>query len=136
MAADFMDTCSSVRSTCTLINRISVVSLWVSVLYSSLHIDYHVLILYQYVYMKNNVYVIGKMIHKFCYSHLIMINTLYTCTVQVRVLYSVHCTVQSVLLFLGSVKFYLGGLHTVLYRVYHYFLLGSILFGGLKPPKP
>ena len=47
-----MDTCSSVRSTCTLINRISVVSLCVSVLYSSLHIDYqyHVLILYEYVY--------------------------------------------------------------------------------------
>ena len=39
---------------------------------------------------KNNVYVIGKMIHKFCYSHLIMINTLYTCTVQVRVLYTVQ----------------------------------------------
>ena len=47
--ADPMDTCSSV---CTLINRILVVSLWVSVLlvYSSLHIDYHVLILYEYVY--------------------------------------------------------------------------------------
>ena len=61
----------------------------------------------------NNVYVIGKMIHKFCYSHLIMINTLYTCTVQVRVLY------------------------TVQYRVYHYFLLGSILLGGgLSPPSP
>ena len=55
-AADPMDTCSSVRSvrsTCTLINRISVVSLWVSVLYSSLHIDYHVLILYKYVYRDN-----------------------------------------------------------------------------------
>ena len=38
----------------------------------------------------NNVYVIGKMIRKFCYSHLIMINTLYTCTVQVRVLYIVQ----------------------------------------------
>ena len=37
-------------STCTLINRISVVSLWVSVLYSSYHIDYHLLILYEYVY--------------------------------------------------------------------------------------
>ena len=37
-----------IRSTCTLINPISVLSLWVSVLYSSLHID--VLILYKYVY--------------------------------------------------------------------------------------
>ena len=55
----------------------------------------------------------GKMIHNFCYSHLIMINTLYTCTVQVRVQY------------------------TVQYKVYYYYLLGSILLGGgLKPPKP
>ena len=36
--------------TCKLINQISVVSLWVSVLFSSLYIDYHVLILYEYVY--------------------------------------------------------------------------------------
>ena len=49
----------------------------------------------------------GKMIHNFCYSHLIMINTLYTSTVQVRVQY------------------------TVQYKVYYYYLLGSILFGGL-----
>ena len=49
----------------------------------------------------------GKMIHNFCYSHLIMINTLYTCTVQVRVQYT-----------------------TVQYKVYYYYLLGSILFGG------
>ena len=88
---------------------------------------------------KNNVYVIGKMIHKFCYSHQIMINTLYTCTVKVRVLYTVqvYSTECITVLFLGSVQFYLGGggLHTVQYRVYHYFLLGSILFGGLKPPK-
>ena len=60
---------------------------------------------------------VGKMIHNFCYSHLIMINTLYTCTVQVRVQYTVQCTQ---------------------YKVYYYFLLGSILLGGggLKPTKP
>ena len=46
------------------------------------------------------------MIHNFCYSHLIMINTL----VQVRVQYTV----------------------LVQYKVYYYYyLLGSILFGGL-----
>ena len=55
---------------------------------------------------KNNVYVIGTMIHKFCYSHLIMINTLYTCTVQVRVLY------------------------TVQYRVYYYFWARFNIIGG------
>ena len=84
---------------------------------------------------KSNVYVIGKMIrvHKFCYSHLIMINTLYTCTVQVRVLYTVHYSVQYY--FWARLNFIWGGLHTVQYRVYHYFLLGSILFGGLKPPQ-
>ena len=107
---------------------------------------------------KNNVYVIGKMIHKFCYSHLIMINTLYTCIVQVRVLYTVQYRVYyyfwARLNFIGGVgglhtvqyrvyyyfwarlNFIGGGLHTVQYRVYHYFLLGSILFGGLKPPRP
>ena len=55
-----MDTCSSVRSTCALINRVSVVSLWV---YTVVCIfDYHVLILYEYVYRKNNFYVIFAMI--------------------------------------------------------------------------
>ena len=56
----------------------------------------------------------GKMIHNFCYSHLIMINTLCTCTVQYKYEYSTENTVQ--------------------YKVYHYFLIGSILFGGIKPP--
>ena len=74
-----------------------------------------VLILYKLCIGKNNVYVIGKMIHKFCYSHLIMINTLYT--MDSTSTSTVHCTIQSVLLFLGSVQFYLGG-------------------GGLSPPSP
>ena len=80
---------------------------------------------------KNNVYVIGKMIHKFFYSHLIMINTLYeyTCTVQVRVLYTVR-QYRVDYYFWARLNFIWGGLHTVQYRVYHYFLLGSILFGG------
>ena len=53
----------------------------------------------------------GKMIPNFCYSHLIMINTLCTFTVQYKYEYSTEYTVQ--------------------YKVYHYFLLVSILFGGL-----
>ena len=79
------------------------------------------------MYRKNNVYVIWKMINKFCYSQLIMINTLYTCIVQVRVLYIVQYRVYyyfwARLNIIG-----VGGLHTVQYRVYYYFLLGSILF--------
>ena len=78
----------------------------------------------------------GKMIHSLCYSHLIMINTL--CTVQVRVQYTVHCTLVQYIVyhyFWARFNFIWGGLHTVQYSVYHYFLLGSILFGGLKPPQ-
>ena len=127
LAANPMDTCSSVRSTCALINRVSVVSLWVSVLYSSLHIwllctnkvlyehvhrekqrlcdfcnDYYA----TYSYMSSLVCINrgGKMIYNFCYSHLIMINTLYTCTVQVRVQYTV------LLLLFARLNFIWGGL--------------------------
>ena len=50
----------AVPSTCTLINRVSVVSLWVLVV--SLHIDYHVLIQYEYVYRE-------KRLCDFCNDH-------------------------------------------------------------------
>ena len=50
---------------------------------------------------------------------------------------TVHCTygTECISILFGLVQFYLGGLHTVQYRVFNYFLLGSILFGGLKPPQ-
>ena len=59
-----------------------------------------------------------EMIHNFCYSNLI--NDQYTmhmyCTVQVSSYeYSTEYTVLT---------------QTVQYKVYHYFLLSSILFGG------
>ena len=63
-------------------------------------------------------------------------------TVQVQVQYWVHCTVHwystKCIIIFCSAQFYLGGrggLHTVQCRVYPYFLLGSILFGGLKHPQ-
>ena len=74
----------------------------------------------------------GKMIHNICYSHLIMINTLYsyTCTVQVRVQYKVYYYYL-----LGSILF--GGACT-LYRTECIIIFCSAQFylGGLKPPKP
>ena len=88
---------------------------------------------------KNNVYVIGKMIHKFCYSHQIMINTLYTCTVKVRVLYTVqvYSTECITVLFLGSVQFYLGGGACTLYSTECIIIFCSAQFylGGLSPPS-
>ena len=81
------------------------------------------------------------MIHNFCYSHLIMIFTSnYDQYTDVLYVYSTSTSTSTVLSTLYSTKCIIifcsaqfyggGGLHTVQYRVYHYFLLGSILLGG------
>ena len=84
------------------------------------------------------------MIHNFCYSHLIMINTLCTCTVhcvqykyEYSTEYTVHCTVQSVSLFFCSAQFYLGGGACTLYSTECIVIFCSAQFylGGLKPPQ-
>ena len=50
---------------------------------------------------------------------------------------TVHCTVQSVLLFLGSVQFYLGGLaHCTVQSVSLFFARLNFIWGGLSPPSP
>ena len=84
----------------------------------------------------NNVDVIGKMIPKFCYSHLIMSNTLYTCTVQVRVLYTVQYRVYYY--FWARFNFIWGVCTLYSTECIIIFLLGSILLGGggLSPPSP
>ena len=52
---------------------------------------------------------------------------------------TLYCTECIIIFGLGSILFEGGGggLHTVQYKVYHYFLHGSILLeGGLKHPSP